>query len=113
MFSAQELVCGGGGAAQILMQADVDGRQMNGRCKADARAGSDKSLHIYLYTNNARCVARRVSESHINRQRLEGTGRGRRVKKYLFKICTGVIVGWRVSVRESDHLNSLSVVMLD
>ena len=105
---------------------------------ADARAGSDKSLHIYLYTNKARCGAGRLSESHINRQRLEGggdteTGRwqtdtmrrrarksssaaaaaagaqacwagahafvggsGGRVKKYLFKICNGVIVGWRV-----------------
>ena len=51
-----------------------------------------------------------------------------RVKKYLFKICNGgrrsgaslhqVIVGggmWHVpgSVRKGDHLNSLSVVMLD
>ena len=110
----------------------ADVRQM----VADARAGSDKSLHIYLYTNNARCVAGRLSEGHINRQRVEGggetdTGRwqtdavrrrerkcssaaaaavgaqacsagahafvgggGGRVKKYLFKICNGVIVEW-------------------
>ena len=54
---------------------------MDGRCKADvrqmvadARAGSNKSLHIYLYTNKARCVAGRLNESHINRQRLEGRG---------------------------------------
>ena len=90
----------------------MDG-QMNGRCKADAVAGSDKSLHIYLYINNARCIGGHLSESQINRQRLEGTGRDerarvragahafvrrrrwRRVKIYLFKICNGVIVGCR------------------
>ena len=55
-----------------MVQVDVYGRQ-----KADARAGSDKSLHMYLYTNKAWCVAGRLSESHINRQRLEGTGRAR------------------------------------
>ena len=73
MFSAQEFVCGGVGEAQSLVQADVDGREMNGRCMADARAGSDKSLDIYLYTNNARCVAGLLRDSHINRQRLEET----------------------------------------
>ena len=67
-------------ATQSLVQADVDGQQMNGRCKADARAGSDKSLHIYLYTNKARCVTGRLSESHINRQRFEGTGRDERAR---------------------------------
>ena len=69
------------------MQADVDGQQMNGRCKAR----SDKSLHIYLYTNKARCVAGRLNESHINRQRFEGTGRDGRAR----------VLGGRVRVRSS------------
>ena len=58
----------------------MDGRwiadrwQMNARWMAEERACSDKSLHIYLYTNKARCVAGRLSAS-ANRQRLDGRGR--------------------------------------
>ena len=34
--------------------------------ETDARASSDKRLHIYLYTNKAGCVGGRLSRSHIN-----------------------------------------------
>ena len=77
LFSAQEFVGGGCGT-----ESGAGGWRMGGRWTADvrqmvtdARAGSDKSLRIFLYTNKARSVADRLSESHINRQRLEGTGR--------------------------------------
>ena len=60
----------------------ADGWQMDGRWKAGGRWQMLEPvvikvyIYIYLYTNKARCVAGRLSGSHINRQRLEGRGRG-------------------------------------
>ena len=88
--------------------------QADGRCRlradvrqmeADARVGSDKSLHIYLYTNKAGGVGGCLSRSRINslcgggRARGDGVrgGSGGRLKKYLFKIYNGG--RWRARTR--------------